>query len=97
MCILHPYIKDTPKTFPVNTEHQRRLIAVSYLRANTCAQPQESKAAWKTEHKRGTSCVMDESQGDKSRQATAESCMIRQREIKRTPSTATAQGGGAIV
>lgn len=37
---------------------------------------------------------MNETQGDKSRQATTKSCMIRQREIKRAPITATAQGGG---
>lgn len=54
----------------------------------------DRKAAWKTEHKRVTSCVMDETQGDKSRQATTKSCMIRQREIKRAPIVATAQGGG---
>lgn len=37
---------------------------------------------------------MDETQGDKSRQAKAKSCMIRQREIKQAPIMATAQGGG---
>jgi len=80
--------------------HQTRLIAVSYLQANTCAHIHwnltgDRKAVWKTEHKRLTSCVMDETQGDKSRQAKAESCMIRQREIKRAPIMATAQGGEA--
>lgn len=39
---------------------------------------------------------MDETQGDKSRQATTKSCMIRQREIKRAPIMATAQSGGGI-
>lgn len=72
----------------MSTKQQRHLIAVSYLQANTCAQALEfdgatakkKKLHGKQEHKRGTSCVMDETQGDKSRHATAKSCMIRQRD-----------------
>lgn len=39
--IIQPHEKDAAKTLPLNVEHERHLIAVSYLQANTCAHPLE--------------------------------------------------------
>lgn len=41
MDILQPHEKDAAKTSPLKVEHERHLIAVSYLQANTCAHPLE--------------------------------------------------------